>query len=748
MSGCKDRRFEKMLFAYEIGILPEDEKRELELHVLECEFCLGELKQFKEAALHIRHDENTRQTIREIVDSNADGQSAVIRTRRLWSTIVPMAAAAAVIIMLVLQPWQIEIRPRQEAAAAENRLAIIDFVNYADPADSQQLGKIIANLLITDLSESHFVQVISGQRLSDQYEQVEYAESIKIDDKLAIENAKKAGASWILTGSILRTSPQLEITSRIIDIASGDIIGSQSLSGDSASTIFSMVDQLTTAVKSDLPVPDGARFEADRLIADFTTHSAEAYRYYLDGLDYYRKHLNTNARRSFEQVLEYDSTFAMAYYYLTLIKDASMLDGAVKYMHKASEKDGYYIRALQASRDHNRELRESILGQLIDRYPDETYALQLMGNLKFGWGQYDEAIDYYERILAIDPKNKEAYNLLAYSYSNQGRLDEAIKANDKYRSIAPNEPNPYDSRGELFARHGMLDSSIAAYQKALEIKPDFPPSLENLGVNHIFKGEYDEAAEYFHKMASAESPSVRSQGRYYLALIPLNQGKIKKSLEVIDDCMAADRLEGAEAEQGYKHVIKGVIYDGMNKTDAALSEIRQSLPYAGGKNHLYYWIMARSGNSEEARKDLKRNRDTLEVSPGVMADYYLAAGAVDFADGLYDDAIANLEKAEEISRSFPADYLLGQAYLKAERLEDAIRVFEKRLSIYESYRVCRGTWSVKMHYYLGLAYEGAKRFDDAITQYEKFLQIWQNADSEIEELHDSRVRLARLKSIG
>jgi len=745
MSGCINKQFEEKLFAYEIGILSEGERRELELHILDCDSCREEIKKFDEAALLIRHDEATRGTIAEIAESELIEKKESSPPTNIWRTLIPIAAAAVVVLMLVLQPWHIEIHPGQDAIASENRLAILWFENLADQSDSLSLEKIVSNLLITDLAESHHIQVVSGQRISDIINQLGGDESGQIDNQLAVEIAQKAGASWLMTGTVLQLEPSIILTSQIIDVVSGNIISSQRVNGDVDSTIFSVIDKLSSAVRADLPIPDGAMLEPDRKISEFTTNSTKAYRYYLDGLNYYGKYFYPNARRSFEQVLEIDSTFAMAYYYLAIIKSAKLLDKAIEYMDNASEKDKYYIRYLEATRARNIELRESILDTLLMRYPDEKNALYLLGTSKYYQKKYEEAIVCFEQALKLDPSYKQIHNMLAFAYNRQGKFDQALEANEKYISIAPDEPNPYDSRGALFAQNGMLDSSLVAYKKALEIKPDFSSSLEGSGVMHLLNEEYEKAAVYFHKLASSESKSLRSQGRYYLALIPLYQGKIKQALEVINDCMAADRLEGAELEQGYKHVIRAIIYEGINQTDSAFAEIEKSLEYDQGYYHPYYSMMARNGEIQRAQQELEHLKDSLDATPAFLFQYYLATGAVDFVAGDFEQAINSLTKAEEISPVLPVMYLLGRSYLQAGYFDKAIELFRKQLTNYNSYLVCRGTWSVKMFYYLGLAYEGAGRFEEARVQYQRFLDIWKDADEGIVEIEDARTRLAGLQ---
>lgn len=746
MSGCREQRFENMLFAYELGLLSDEERKELELHVLECESCLEELKYFREAALHLKHDKETKTVIRNIDSQLSDDQPVILRHKKSWRTFIPIAAAAAVLLLLVLQPWQIEIHPNREAVAAENRLAITSFENLADSEDSLKLGEIAANLLITDLSESQYLQVVTRQQLFDILRQLNKDITDLKDNDLCLEIAKKAGARWVLTGSILQLRPEIILTSNLIDVTTGNIITSLKVSGGADTTLFPVIDKLTASIKADLPIGLDVSSDSDRKIADLTSYSTDAYRYYLDGLEYYRKRYFSEARRSFEQVLEKDSTFAMAYYYLAVLKDPGLLDMALKYIHNAADIDQYYIKSLLAERDHDRAARDSILIRLLQHYPLEKRAFRLLGSSCYYRGKYEEAIAYFEKALALDPNYDEIYNMLSFAYSKMGNLKKAIEANDKYISIVPDEPNPYDSRGKIYGLHGQLDSSIASYRKALEIKPDYPSALENLGVMYVLHEEYDKATEFFHKMASAENKVLRSQGRYYLALIPLYQGRMKRALEVISDCMAADRLEGAESEQGYKHIIKAIIYEGIHRTDSAFNEIEKSLGYDKNGLHLYYWLMARNGNIQKANRELNQLKDTISDSSNLLYQYYLAKGEVDMAGGDIGEAIKSLEKAESISPILPVDYMLGQAYLKAGYFEKAIEIFEKRTSIYESYSVCRGTWSVKMHYFLGLAYEADGRLNDAKAQYERFLNIWENADTGIAEIEDARIRLNRLNN--
>ena len=110
--------------------------------------------------------------------------------------------------------------------------------------------------------------------------------------------------------------------------------------------------------------PDRAKAEPDREVAEVTTKSPEAYRHYLEGVDYLRKVYHSEAEEHFRKALELDSTFAMVYYRLSSIVEASdqraMIAKALEYSDKISWREQHYIKSQEAllSADYARAIEE------------------------------------------------------------------------------------------------------------------------------------------------------------------------------------------------------------------------------------------------------------------------------------------------------------------------------------------------------------------------------------------------------
>jgi TolB-like protein len=169
--------------------------------------------------------------LRRDSDASLVSHTPKVRKGKTARYLVPALILVIAVVALVFKPWQFEVRPTQEAIANGNRLAIMYFDNLADPADSQKLGEIATNLLITDLSESRYVQVVSSQRLYDILKMLGREGEKKIDPGVASQIAERAQAKWMLQGSILRTDPGIVMTAQLTEVSSGTSVATQRIDG-------------------------------------------------------------------------------------------------------------------------------------------------------------------------------------------------------------------------------------------------------------------------------------------------------------------------------------------------------------------------------------------------------------------------------------------------------------------------------------------------------------------------------------
>jgi len=686
------------------------------------------------------------------------------RLRVAW----PISAVViTAVLVLVLKPWKLEIGPTQEATAAENRLAIMYFDNLADPEDKGRWGEIVTSLLITGLSESQYMEVVSSQRLYDILKLLGKEGTKKIDRDVATKVAEKAKAKWMLLGNVIQTEPEIVLTAQLVDVATGTAVASQRIAGTAGEKIFTVVDRLSADIKNDLTLPAAAKNESSPPVADVTTHSPEAYRYYLEGIDYSLKMYDDEAEACFRKAVQLDSTFVMANYWLARFivnqnrpreEFEPFLARAQRYASKASQKERWYVAAFTARVARNWPQCEEELLKIVKRYPEEKLAYDRLEELAYVQGQWDKEINYLNKLIEIDPLYKNAYNSLTYAYMNTGEIDKAIWAIDKYISLAPDEPNPYDTRGDVYAENGKPDEARASYLKALQIKPDFYSTLSKLGNIYLYQGDYAHADSCFRALASCSDQENRSRGRNYLAWMKYYQGRMTEALELTDAGIAADQMEGTKGWVNiFKYIMKAHTHAEVKRdSTAAVREIETAMRLATADLSripdnlywLYIFVLAKVGSYQRADSVLVEYKREIDAGRRQQVGFYWQAVAfIELARGNSQKAVADLEASMRppLLPTFTRRYFLGVAYLKSGMVGEAVSELEKAEADYGEDRMC-GFPAIKVYYLLGQAYEVSGWTKKAIEQYEKFLDIWKDADPGIEEVDDAKARLARLKS--
>jgi len=204
-----------------------------------------------------------------------------------------------------------------------------------------------------------------------------------------------------------------------------------------------IAQQIVTAVGATLGETERAA------IAEAPTANAEAYRLYLQGLDYARRpgRLRHNwqiAQDFYERAVALDSTFALAH---------AALSWAHGWMW------WYQYDPSPARLAHEREEAESALRLA----PDLPQAHLVMGMVHYIGRDWQAALKEYRIALAALPNDAEVWERLGYASRRLGHWDEALAALDKVVAL---DPRNADALWDLGA---MTLGDLHRYQEAIEL---------------------------------------------------------------------------------------------------------------------------------------------------------------------------------------------------------------------------------------------------------------------------------------
>ncbi len=753
MAGCDRQDMRDLLHAYELGLLSNEQRAELERHALVCDDCFHEIESIGDAARLMNFDPETRQTIQEMTrESHAEPirSKARVGYRVAW---VPVAVVTAIALFLILKDWRVTVQPSEEAVAEENRIAVVPFENLAHPSDSSRWGDIVANLLITKLSQSPSYQIVSGQYLYDlamrQHRPAEVSSA-----EAAQDLARSAKAKWLISGSVVQESPNLVATTQVVDVSSGVVQAAFSVGSREDSSVFVFVDHLSSEIEKTLGALVVSGQKENRPVSEITTTSVGAYQEYMRGLALYRQFYTSDAEPHFRAAIAADSNFAIPYYYLSLIRPIGegrlYLEAAADRLEHAGTRDRFLIRSRMAVLANRRSEALALLREFVDRFPDEKEPLLQLGMTEYVARDYIAAAHHLEAAIALDSSFGRAYNQLAYTYDKLGDPDNAIRAIDRYIALSPGEANPFDSKAELLARNGRIKEAIASCRQALQIRPDFYPALSNLGTMYLFDEDYVRAESCFTIALQFPNPANRASGRLGLCYLPAYRGQLHDALVRVDRAMSADSADNAADHVASKLWFKAILLEAID----SLAQAREAMSLSLRLDEATAWsyraaylvrLSALTGKMQEAEHLADTLRRSVADSGIALTQYWVAEGAIALAKGMTDSAISLCQLAALQSDVFTDKLRLAQAYLSARRPADAVPVLEL---LSNSFTVARQFYvpeSVKLHYYLGRAYEDLGRSANASDQYRAFLGIWRNADPDIKEVTDARDRLTRLE---
>ena len=189
----------------------------------------------------------------------------------------------------------------------------MNFENVAGAEDVAWMSRGVPNMLLTGLAQTRGLDIVSAQRLHEAIRQTGRDSLASLDQSQIADVARRAGAGAVVVGSIVKAGSEIRIDAQLEDLSSGRVLAADSVRG---TDLFALVDQLAARIRDGVGLRDAASI---RHVADVSTSSLEAYRFYSEGLTAYNNTRAADARALFEKAVTIDPTFAQAYFHLALV---------------------------------------------------------------------------------------------------------------------------------------------------------------------------------------------------------------------------------------------------------------------------------------------------------------------------------------------------------------------------------------------------------------------------------------------
>ena len=115
-----------------------------------------------------------------------------------------------------------------------------------------------------------------------------------------------------------------------------------------------------------------------------------------------------------------------------------------------------------------------------------------LGNVYTTAGRFDEARDQYVLAVKYNPTAANRYSL-GQGYLGAGQYNDAIEQFQRVQQLDSKSPYGYQGLGQTYAKQGNYDAAVEAFQNAISVKNDYLDAYSELGYAYTDSGQLDQA---------------------------------------------------------------------------------------------------------------------------------------------------------------------------------------------------------------------------------------------------------------
>jgi len=479
---------------------------------------------------------------------------------------------------------------------------------------------------------------------------------------------------------------------------------------------------------------------------DAGTKSAEAQRFYDQGLAYLHNYVWIEAARSFNQALRSDPNLALAQSGLSVAyielnkptesrqaieKAKSLSVKSVDHIKRHVDARALQMLAEEAPADSTKlAAYRKALDSAIAAFPSDAEFLLLRGLAESadpadrGQGSVAASIPYYERALKAAPNHFGPHHFLAHAYENAGRMKEAEAQAALYAGAASSVPHAIHMHGHELRRLGRVNEAIAKFEAADKIERDY-----------IAREKIPADLDWHH----AHNTDLLAASYQYVGQMKKAEALLKQNFNT-----PTNLLVQAVNKREYPSFLTA-----RNRPAEALTAAKTLLSHPN-------LVVQATGNIEAAFAQLAMNRpaDAAASSNAALRAMRAAQGAQGLAavelealqgefnlrTAARDKGRAMMESAAKKWRSLPGPDAWSQSTFRLENMARAARsvgdwTFAARMAqlMLEHDPNYAGT-----HYALALVAQHDGNTETARREFDIAVKAWANADPDLPELVTAR----------
>lgn len=436
-----------------------------------------------------------------------------------------------------------------------HRVALFSFRNASGDPALDWLQFALPQAVRIDLRQDAFVAGVGTSNRETESGDPDHPLLFSIARQREIAAERDAGT--FVTGRFSRAPGGLEARLELYDTERGMLRTERILA---AADPMQLADSISTRLRRDLGVPGGhIDATADLPVRELLSESDAALRPFFAGLFHLASEIDV-AKRSFEEAVREDSTFARAQMWLGTLRVSSnegaeglqALEAAMRHEYRLEESSRFLLRTEYFRVSGEPERAIEVARMRTELYPDDGEGFEMLARLLRWSGDEPGALAAYESALALDPSRSGILKQIGDIHASAGDEAQALRAYREYARHNAESAEPDLAIGTYFLGAGQLDSAAAHFDRARLLEPSSPdPIFGEISVA-LYEGRVADADARLARSARVLRTARDSLGYFELEREARElAGRTREALASARDAiLLRERLEGpASAEQ-------------------------------------------------------------------------------------------------------------------------------------------------------------------------------------------------------
>jgi len=484
------------------------------------------------------------------LEASKDGANAPRGKRR--DLLIYGASAIVLVIWISSLDWW---RSAEDAEAIEIRsLVVLPLDNLMNDPEQAYFVEGMHEALITELSKIKALRVISRTSA------MKYQDS----DKSVPEIAKELGVDAVIEGSVLRAGETVRVTAQLIEAQSDRHLWADNFDRELTDILALYADvthEIVDRIRIEVTPEEAARFVSRPAV------DADGYELYLkgrylcdqwspqkmlQGVELMRQAIeadpnNARARAGLGFCLQYTAFFG---YLLPLdiaeeadrvTRDAIALDDKLADGWAAFAGVRYYL-------NFDMTAAELAIERALSINPSHLTSLVHYAWLLGEAGRFDEAIEFANKAVALDPFSAAVRSTSAQAYYLNRDFDKAKVEYEAMLELDRGNPSSYFFLAWALEQMGELEKAISNHERAIESSGRASLYISGLGYSLGLADRGDEARGILRELIAREAAGQAEQ--IHVAMVYIGLGDSEQAIDWLEKAFEARNSHMLYLKQG------------------------------------------------------------------------------------------------------------------------------------------------------------------------------------------------------